>query len=280
MISAHKCGRVQIGSDVARKSNCNEMTKFSKGAVDAVAGKPWLKGHSPVKQVKTEIVERDVRPHIFRVHYTLGGLYEIYTLDHGRNRYDDGYWPYTIRLLRTGPFTSNGRTVGIPRILDTEISDAVYRRGPDGDILRNATAPTDGGLPYPRRAAVRCNTFEEIIRGRTEEDSLRSCGQVMRVTMEANAMVDEARRGPRNRYEVSPNIVRERRANGDLVGLDFYLLDDDVVRIMMRNCTLLFNEDETPNANFVRDNPEVAAVYFDPDRTSFPDICRQWGFGT
>jgi hypothetical protein len=228
-------------------------------------------GYSPKKPIKQEIKASQKSSHMFYLCSIRGGFFEVAYLNHGRNCHDDGYYPHTVNLVRGGGtfLDKNNRVQSDERLVQHGFLNCYFRRGPDGEILTNITVSR--GLTWNRRLLLKCNTPEDAINGgRTDEQMIDTLATLCRVTVDLNARIDLNSRVT-NDYAYAQPVHEKNPVDGEDVSLDHYLLDRDVVEVLEGNCDIL-------GPTFAVDYPEVASVYFDPYRATYPPEVHKYGW--
>lgn len=233
---------------------------------------PYAYGFSPTKVMKLDEETGGPKkyPHVYRLSAVRGGYYEIVWLDHGRNANDDGYNPYILALARgNGSFVDRNNVVHLnSTLVDMGILDYFIRRGNNGEALRNETA--SNGTYWNRRVLLRFIASTESGPERTVADMRADLNTLCVLTPALNREVDPNSRIT-NSYVSSEPVFPTNPGDEELMSLDHYLLDEDVVRVMEAH-----NQALSPT--FAADHPEAASVYFNPFRTTYPNSAHKYGF--
>lgn len=237
---------------------------------------PYALGHSPTKKVKIEAADFKFKPHVFYVAHILGGLYEFIWCDHGKNPGDEGFVPNAVNVVKKKIIVSPGGVELTNKVFQgLQIQYVFYRRAPNGSIKTNVSEAKNG-IHYKQHVFVRTNKVEESGGKRFGTPSEQTLIQLKRENERLNMVMDEKKQVKiTNTYAIGKDgPLIPKNPDGSLVSADHFLLDDDVVTLMEDNCLLLKDEGE----NFFKNYPDIAAVYFNPERPTYPASVKKYGF--
>ena len=256
------------------KGNTNTPIKgVGSSSVPGLKSPPvnlYASAFSPRKPVKYSGGVGNKIVHMYFICSVRGGIFEVAFLEHGRVALDEGFHPHTKSLIRGGgAFEAKNLVVhSDDRLTDMGFVSVHFRRGQDGDARRNVTM--SNGDRWKQHVLLRCNTTEEIIKGRTDDDMSNTLHMVCQVTSEWNKKLGNNSRVA-NEYSYAKPLHEKNPIDGESVSLDHYLLDHEVLDVMVTYCPIL-------SPTFAGDHPDIAAVYFTPNRASYPEGSYKFGF--
>lgn len=242
------------------------MPKTPKESPKREPYNPYSDGLTPPKVIKKE-VENDRPKHVFRLFKTRGNVFCVLILDHGKKKSDDGYAPYTFKVVRNqGEFLDKrNKKHSDDTLTRLGFGNWFHRRGPDGGDLLNETISRDG-TQYARRAILWLLPKPDM----EQKELERGLMQVISVTTKLNKQIDGY---ANNQYMFSIEPEQINPSDGQVVSLDYYFPDKEVIRILKAHYG------DIPLPTFATDNPLRASVYFDPMRDTYPAEAHSWGYG-
>lgn len=191
-----------------------------------------------------------VEPHIFRMIAVYGRLYYVIFADNAKNDGKEGFIDHTTELVKgKGVYESDPNIIHIDeRLFDIGIHAAYPRRDdPSRTVL---LLKKESWMQY---------TYNNMV-----EDLLL----VKKVTEELNASVDIQLTKMHN-YKIALPVLSNAFGNKTKFSLDHFLEDEHVVDVIEDSNWIL-----GPNFS----NCGAAAMYFNPERKTFPLRAQKYGF--
>ena len=258
------------------KTTDKEQKKTPPSSPPHPSVKPIPGLSSPIKKSPKKMLSSGKytaeKAHVFEMFRTKNGVYELIGLNHRLNKHDDGYWPYTTGLAReeNGFYEGRDKTQQVENksLLDANVVDALFRRGPNNSILQGET-PDRNGRKWARKFLLVRNDPQDY--GRDDESIIRTSMQILKTTVDLNRKIDGRNKPNMNKYMISKQIIGKRN-DESLPSLDKFLRDIDVLEILKRD-----NEDSL-SPTWAKDYPEAAAIFFSPSRKEYPIESHQFGF--
>ena len=194
---------------------------------------------------------------------TIGGAFDIVTLDHAKNPNDEGFWPYVTGLAREGDgkYQNETKKINIENntLVNINVHDAFISRGDNNGMLKNATPDSQGNY-WNRKCLLIVNQEGAL---RTREKRLCDLLTILKLNNKLNKQIN-LKMGQANEYKIAD-------LTNDYKSLDHYLRDHDVIEVLKE-----FGDNLS--ATWAKDNEMAAKIFFDPNHSYYPPEARWFGY--